>query len=130
MIFFWEFRLIFLTELFRFSCSSLHLFVSLPSSSSSSPLTTMQSSLLLRARAPLVTAPRRGAAVKPLAATAVPTEVNSPFCFLFSLEVPETAIRGSASNASRPGLVVDASIDTRPLKQSCDALERTRLCDG
>lgn len=47
----------------------------------------MQSSLLLRARAPLITAPKRGAAVKPLAATAVPTEVISLLVFL---EFPET----------------------------------------
>ena len=47
--------------------------------------TEMQSSLLLRARAPAVSAPRRGAAVKPLAATAVPTEV----IFVLVLESPE-----------------------------------------
>ena len=71
------------SELFFFSFPASLFFFS--SASFFPPSTTMQSSLLLRSRAPIVVAPKRGAAVKPLAATAVPTEVNLFFLsFYFS----------------------------------------------
>lgn len=70
---------------------------------------TMQSSLLLRARAPVsssrsAAAPKRGAAVKPLAATAVPTEVNlSSYFFKW---FPETGNRRNRLECARvPGLL-------------------------
>lgn len=95
----------------------LFFILSLPLSS------TMQSSLLLRARAPVssprsVTTPKRSAAVMPLAATAVPTEVIFIYFPPPHLSGFRRLIREIGRNAPRSGLLLDALIGPVPLEQS------------